>query len=146
MLVLIVVTMLALGSLGFAELMLNEHRAALTASRQSQARALAEAGREVARQFLDRYPDDIQTAGGLYDNPQRFSSQIVADDASPRDQGRFTILAPKIDDTVIAGVATACKTNRPRSIWPRCSPTINPAVRFQRRQTTVPTTPPPMRS
>ena len=103
LLVLIVVTMLALGSLGFAELMLNEHRAALTASRQSQARAFAEAGREVARQFLDRYPDDIQTAGGLYDNPQRFSSQIVADDASPRNQGRFTILAPRIDDTVVAG-------------------------------------------
>ena len=68
LLVLIVVTMLALGSLGFAELMLNEHRAAQTASRQSQARAFAESGAEVARQFLDRYPDDIQTAGGLYDN------------------------------------------------------------------------------
>ncbi len=104
LLVLIVVTMLALGSFGFAELMLNEHRAAQTASRQSQARAFAESGAEVARQFLDRDPDDIQTAGGLYDNAQRFSSQVVADDDSPRDRGRFTILAPKIDDTAVAGV------------------------------------------
>ena len=102
-LVLIVVTMLALGSLGFAELMLNEHRAAQTASRQSQARAFAESGAEVARQFLDRIPDDQQTAGGLYDNAQRFSNQIVADDNSPRDQGRFTIVAPKIDDTAVTG-------------------------------------------
>lgn len=103
-LVLVVVTMLALGSLGFAELMLNEHRAAQTASRQSQARAFAESGAEVARQFLDRYPDDIQTAGGLYDNASRFSSQLAADDDSPRDRGRFTILAPKIEDTAIEGV------------------------------------------
>ena len=104
LLVLIVVTMLALGSLGFAELMLNEHRAAQTASRQSQARTFAESGAEVARQFLDRDPNDIQTAGGFYDNAQRFSSQLVAEDDSPRDRGRFTILAPKIDDTVIEGV------------------------------------------
>jgi type II secretory pathway component PulK len=104
LLVLIVVTMLALGSLGFAELMLNEHRAAQTASRQSQARAFAESGAEVARQFLDRTADDQQTAGGLYDNAQRFSSQLVADDDSPRDRGRFTILAPKIEDTAVIGV------------------------------------------
>ena len=104
LLVLIVVMILALGSLGFAELMLNEHRAAQTACRQSQARAFAESGAEVARQFLDRTADDQQTAGGLYDNAQRFSSQLVADDDSPRDRGRFTILAPKIDDTAITGV------------------------------------------
>ena len=102
LLVLIVVTMLALGSLGFAELMLNEHRAAQTASRQSQARAFAESGREVARQFLDRDPDDLQTAGGLYDNAKRFSKQVVADDDSPRDRGRFTVIAPKLDDSDIA--------------------------------------------
>src|SRR5271169_146898 len=96
LLVLIVVTMLALGSLGFAELMLNEHRAAQTASRQSQARAFAESGAEVARQFLDRTADDQQAAGGLYDNAQRFSNQLVAEDKSPRDQGRFTVIAPKI--------------------------------------------------
>ena len=97
--------MLALGSLGFAELMLTEHRAAQTASRQSQARAFAESGAEVARQFLDRYPDDIQTAGGLYDNAQRFSCQLVADDDSPHERGRFTIVAPKIDDTGVTGRA-----------------------------------------
>jgi hypothetical protein len=103
LLVLIVVTMLALCTLGFAELMLNEHRAALTAGRQSQARVFAESGAEEARQFLDRDPDDIQTSGGLYDNAARFSSQVVADDKSPRDKGRFTIIAPKIEDTAIDG-------------------------------------------
>src|SRR5271157_5478517 len=104
LLVLIVVTILALGTLSFAELMLNEHRAAQYNSRQSQVRTFAESGAEAARQFLDRIPDDQLTAGGLYDNSQRFYNQIVAADDSPRDQGRFTILAPKIEDTAISGV------------------------------------------
>ncbi len=104
LMVLIVVTMLALCTLSFAELMLNEHRAAQTASRQSQVRTFAESGAEVARQFLNRIPDDQLTAGGLYDNSQRFFNQLVADDTSPRDKGRFTILAPKIEDTAISGV------------------------------------------
>jgi type II secretory pathway component PulK/DNA uptake protein ComE-like DNA-binding protein len=104
LLVLVVVTMLALGSGLFGEWMLSEHRAAQIASRQSQARTFAESGAEVARQFLDRLPTDQQTAGGLYDNQQRFYDQIVAADETPRDQGRFTVLAPKIEDTDISGV------------------------------------------
>ncbi len=103
LLVLIVVTMLALGSLGFAELMLNEHRAAKTSSRQSQARAFAESGAELARQFLDRTTDDQKTAGGLYDNAQRFSSQLAADDNSPRDRGRFTLIAPRYENSTVTG-------------------------------------------
>ncbi len=97
-LVVIVITMLALGGLAFAELMLNEHRAAQTSSRQSQARVFAESGQELARQILDRYPEDIQTAGGLYDNPGRFFKQVVAEDDSPRDRGLFTITALKLSD------------------------------------------------
>ncbi len=98
-LVLIVVTMLALGSLGFAELMVSEHRAAQTSTRQSQARSFAETGQELARQFLDRYPDDIQTSGGLYDNASRFSDQLVAEDALPRDRGKVTFVAPVWDSS-----------------------------------------------
>ena len=99
-LVLVVVAMLALGTLSFAELMVNEHRAAQTASRQSQARAFAESGAELARQFLDRWPDELQTAGGLY---RQSSSVFIANSWPTRIRltirGRFTILAPKIDDT-----------------------------------------------
>ena len=102
-LVLVVVAMLALATLSFAELMVNEHRAAQTASRQSQVRAFAESGAQLARQFLDRWPDELQTAGGLFDNKQRFYSQPVGDKDSPHDLGHFTILAPKITDTAIDG-------------------------------------------
>ena len=77
--------------------------AAQTFSRQSQVRAFAESGDEVARQFLDRPTDDLQTGGGLYDNAQRFSSQLVVNDDSPRGRGRFTIVAPKLEDTAITG-------------------------------------------
>jgi type II secretory pathway component PulK len=101
--VLIVVTILALATLGFAKLMLDEHSAAVTASRQSQARVFAESGAEVARQFLDRTGDEQQSAGGLYDNQQRFYNQKVAEEGSARERGRFTILAPKITDTAIEG-------------------------------------------
>jgi DNA uptake protein ComE-like DNA-binding protein len=107
LLVLVTVSLLALAIGYFAQLMLNEHRAAQTSSRQSQARTFAESGAEVARQFLDRLPQDQQTAGGLYDNSQRFYNQVVADDDSARDRGRFSIVAPKLDDgtaTTITGV------------------------------------------
>ena len=104
LLVLIVIAMLALATGVFGQLMLTHHRAAQMASRQSQARTFAESGAEIARQFLNRLPEDQVADGGLYDNSQRFFDQIVAKDETPRDQGRFTVLAPKIEDTVIDGV------------------------------------------
>ena len=45
LLVLVTVSLLALAIGYFAQLMLNEHRAAQTSSRQSQARTFAESGR-----------------------------------------------------------------------------------------------------
>jgi type II secretory pathway component PulK len=104
LLVLVVVAMLTLASLGFAELMLNEHRAAQTASRQSQARAFAQSGAELARQFLDRAATDQQTAGGIYDNSTRFANQLVADDTVPRNRGRFSVIAPRIEDRSVTGI------------------------------------------
>lgn len=104
LLVLVVVTMLGLSTLGFCELMLNERRAAQTSVRQAQVRAFAQSGVEVVRQFLDRDPTAQNEAGGLFDNSQRFADQIVAPDDSPRDQGRFSVIAPQIDDQAVTGV------------------------------------------
>ena len=103
-LVLVVIAMLALAAFGFSELMLSERRAAQTASRLVRARVLAQSGAELARQFLDRDPTDQTEAGGLYDNADRFSAQLVADDDSPQDRGRFTILAPRLEDTTVSGI------------------------------------------
>jgi len=106
LLVLVVVTILALAIGTFAKLMLTERQGAITASRESQARTLTESGAELARQFLDRYPSDLQQAGGFYDNDKRFSDQLVADDNLARDRGRFSVIAPKYDDTTgsVSGV------------------------------------------
>ncbi len=105
LLVLVVVAMLSLAALGFAELMLDEHRAAITASRQSQARSFAESGAEVASQFLDRELSDMNQAGGIYDNSSRFADQLVnAEEQAPQDRGRFSVVAPKTDGVTVSGV------------------------------------------
>jgi type II secretory pathway component PulK len=103
-LVLVVVAMLSLAALSFAERMINERRAAITSSRQSQARAFAQSGAELARQFLDRDPADQQSAGGIYDNPSRFADQLVADEPAEQDRGHFSIVAPKGDGITLSGV------------------------------------------
>ncbi len=83
LLVLVVVAMLALASMTFCELMLNERRAAETAGRQARARALAQSGVELARLVSRQDAQDQLDEGGVYDNPQRFANVLVADDPTP---------------------------------------------------------------
>ena len=104
LLVLVVITILGLATLEFADLMLNERKAAQASGRQARARALAQSGVEVARQFLDRDAADQTEAGGLYDNSARFSAVLVADDTTPQDRGRFSVVAPRIEDRAATGV------------------------------------------
>ncbi len=99
LLVLVVVTILAMICLGFAELMLGERRAAVAASRQSQARVLAQSGVQLVQQFLNRAPSDQTSAGGLYDNSSRFSGVLIADDDTPQNRGRVSVVAPRLDGT-----------------------------------------------
>jgi hypothetical protein len=103
-LVLVVVAILAISTLSFCDLMLNQRRATQTSGQQIQTRVLAESGAELARQFLDRNADDRADAGGIYDNSRRFRDVVVDDAADPRDRGRFTIVAPRIEDRVIVGM------------------------------------------
>ena len=103
-LVLVVIAIMALASLSFCELMLNERKAALTSGQQIQARVSAESGAELARQFLDRDPDERTDAGGIYDNPQRFRNVLAAEADDARDRGRFTLVAPLIDDRTVVGL------------------------------------------
>ena len=103
-LVLVVIALLALVALGFAELMLSERKGAVLAARQAQARVSAESGAELARQFLDAYLGTQNSeAGSWYDNP-RFHGAMVVDDPLPRDRSRFTIIAPRVEDRAASGV------------------------------------------
>jgi hypothetical protein len=97
-LVLVVIAMLTLGALTFSELMLTEHRAAVTTISQAQARASADSGIEAARYFLMQTADEQIEAGGWFDNPQVFRGMVLRDDDDPRARARFTIVAPPIDD------------------------------------------------
>jgi type II secretory pathway component PulK len=97
-LVLVVITLLTLAGLTLSELMIAERKAAQLTGQQAQARALAESGVEMARHFLDSDLDTQNQAGGCYDNAQQFCATIVLDGEAPKDRGRFTILAPRVDD------------------------------------------------
>ena len=102
-LVLVVVSVLTMACLMFAELMLTERQGAVAASRQVQKRALAQSGVELARQFLDRDPSDQISGGGLYDNPGRFQGVLIADDDTPQNRGHCSVVAPRIEDTIVLG-------------------------------------------
>lgn len=104
LLVLVVVALLALASLTFCDLMLNERRAAETAGRQARARAFAHSGVQLAQWLLEQSQQDQIDAGGIYDNPRQFANMLVADDLTPQQRGYFSLVAPKYENNSITGV------------------------------------------
>jgi len=101
--VLVVITLLTLCALTFSELMTAEREGAEVAVRQVQARALADSGVELARLFLAQ---DVQTqtqSGGWYHNSQ-FRGVAVLDDGGAQGIGRFTMVAPRVEDGRYMGI------------------------------------------
>ncbi len=101
--VLVVITLLALGALTFSELMMAEREGAEVAVAQSQARALADSGVEAARLFLAQDAQTQTQSGGWYDSTQ-FRGVAVIPEASSHGIGRFTIVAPRLEDGRITGI------------------------------------------
>jgi len=104
--VLVVVAMLTLVCLAFAELMFVEHRGADLSSRQTQARAAADSGMEMVRLFLSRDAEYQEQEGGWYQNQQRFGGRLVQylGDGDVDDAKRFAIIAPGMEDGYYGGV------------------------------------------
>ncbi len=103
--VLVVITLLSLGALTFSELMMAEREGAEVAVAQSQARASAESGVEMAKLFVAQDADTQLQDGGWYDNGARFRGAAVTPEAGIRGSGRFTLVAPKLDqDGLLAGI------------------------------------------
>ena len=102
--VLVAVALLSLSALSFANLMLAERNAAQLHGRRAQCRALADSGLEVAKHLLTLTADELQEAGGQYDNSQRLRGVLVVDDDNPRNRGRFSMIAPNVKDGSLAGV------------------------------------------
>ncbi|MFO0903637.1 MAG: type II secretion system protein GspK [Pirellulales bacterium] len=103
--VLVVVAVLALGAYAFAELMVSQRAAAKMTGQQLQAKALADSGVDALRVLLSKPSADRSAAGGLYDNTQLFQGVTVLDDPDPRERGKYSILAPNLDqDDQLAGI------------------------------------------
>jgi hypothetical protein len=95
--VLIAIALLTLTAFTFTKLMLAERKAAQSSLRGVQARALAESGLEMARQFVVQDQSTQDGAGGYYDNAGSFQGVLVADDDQPTSRGRVTLIAPLVD-------------------------------------------------
>jgi DNA uptake protein ComE-like DNA-binding protein len=104
-LVLIVVSLLTLAAMTFSELMLAEREAAELAGKRVQARLLAESGVEATRLFLTQEEDLVIESGGWYDNEEFFRGmQLLDDPYDARYRGRFTVVAPNIEDGQVNGI------------------------------------------
>jgi type II secretory pathway component PulK len=93
--VLVVLVVLTLAAYQFGEMTLAEYKAADSARRQAQARALADSGIQYVAALLAS-PDAVQNTlnGNPWDNPSAFQGILVKDSEQPRFRGRFSIIAP----------------------------------------------------
>jgi len=112
--VLVVITLLALGALTFSELMMAEREGAEVAVAQSQARALADSGAEMARLFVAQDADTQKQSGGWYSNEQRFRGVGVVSEGATHGTGRFTLVAPGLEDGRLAGIRSGLEDESAR--------------------------------
>ena len=119
--VLVVISLLSLAALTFAELMSAEREASELAGRGAQARALVDSGHAVASSFLAMGPELQTEGGGWYDNPDLFQGMTVVEADHPRKRGRFTILAPLLEDGYITSVRYGLEDESGRLTSTPCS-------------------------
>ncbi|HBH51550.1 MAG TPA: hypothetical protein DDY91_06610 [Planctomycetaceae bacterium] len=87
----ILVALLVLGGYTFSEFMVVETQAAAAFGRETQAKALADSGVELAAAILsDRTDLDPQS---LYNNPDRFQGITIRNATSPRARGLVSLVA-----------------------------------------------------
>lgn len=96
--VLVVVAVLSLAAYSFTQMMLAHNETTHVAGRQIQAKLLAASGVESVRAFLMQDPTLQAESGGSYHNPDQFQAIEVLVSENLDEQGRFTVLAPALDD------------------------------------------------
>jgi hypothetical protein len=99
LLVLIVIAFLSLGAYSFTDMMLAQHDAAIQYGRQATSRSLVESGAAAVQMFLSLTEQERTSAGGLFDNTERFQGVTVIDSPDPADRGCYSVLAPNIDSS-----------------------------------------------
>lgn len=101
--VVVTVVILALSAYTFTALMQSEYEASKLMTTRIQSKYLVDSGVDYVRLFLTNDRDTIQEKGGLWDNADFLQAvQVVAQASNPENVGRFTIVAPDIDDEGVA--------------------------------------------
>jgi hypothetical protein len=100
LIVLVTIVILSLAVFSFTDLMQVEQQAATVMTRQVQSRYLVDSGVDYLRLYLTQNEDEIFEKGGLWDNEAgNFDAIPVAfSETNPNLIGRFTIVAPNLDD------------------------------------------------
>lgn len=101
--VLVIIALMTIGSAAYFEWTFTERRATDMFGRQTQARYAAESAVEYLRVFLAQEATEIETAGGLYDNPSRFRGLLLRDDTAAELRLRTSVMAPNVDYGEYAG-------------------------------------------
>ena len=102
--VLVTVVVLSLAAYTFSSLMQTHYHAAKLSGQRLQARLLVDSGVEFIKVFLMQDEATREEMGGNYNNPLMFQGISVIPDMDMKTRGSFTVIAPLVDDTGMAGV------------------------------------------
>ncbi|MEM9186002.1 MAG: hypothetical protein AAGB00_05835 [Planctomycetota bacterium] len=95
--VLVVIAMITIGATAYFDWTFTEFKATRMFGRQTQATYAAESGVEVARALLALPAEDVEAAGGVYDNPARFRGLLLSDSDAAALRCRVSVLAPSLE-------------------------------------------------
>ncbi len=98
LLVLVVIVLLSLSAYSFTTLMQTEREAAQLMTRQIQSKYLVDSGVDYTRLLLSYDDLTIREKGGLWDNEEFQNVPVTLDQENDNSIGRFTIVAPNVDD------------------------------------------------
>lgn len=106
--VLIVVTvaivMIGLAGMSFVAIMSTEHKAVHVHGDELQLAGLVDSGAELLGVVCELPPAGRQRAGGLLDNPGLFRGRLVFEDQRTVRRGRFSVVAPNVQNGEITGM------------------------------------------
>jgi DNA uptake protein ComE-like DNA-binding protein len=103
-LVMIVVTMVSLAGLSFVVTLSTENKAAHLHGDQLQLEHVAASGTELLKAICGQSREDQQQMGGMFENPTLFRGVLVVDGQSEKQNARFSVVSPRIEDGRMAGI------------------------------------------
>lgn len=102
--VLVVIMMISLAGMSYVLTLSTESKAAYLAGQDLQLQNVVASGAELLKAFAAQSATARREAGGYQDNPGRFRNVLVFGEEEASRQGRFSIVAPKINDMRLDGI------------------------------------------